>query len=338
MSALRSGHGTLLLERAPGVLAAASVVGKKEGAGALAGYFDRVETDASFGQKSWERAESAMLRECLRLACEKAGIAAQSLDAVLAGDLINQCAGSSYALRDCGAPFIGLYGACSTMAEALCLAAVIIDGGGAGKVAALTGSHFCTAERQFRFPLEYGALRTPSSQWTVTGAGALILSDAAPPPYVTCVTFGVPYDAGIKDTSDMGAAMAPAACSTLLAHFAATGREPDFYDAVITGDLGRRGSDILAELLEMNGLRLGGRHIDCGSLIYGGDRSVKSGGSGCGCSASVLAGYVLSRLRSGEWKRVLFAATGALMSGVTSQQGESIPGVCHAAALEMERD
>lgn len=337
MCAKRLGRQTLMIERAPGVLASAGVAGRKEGEGPLKRCFDYVCDDARFGEKSWEKAESVMLRRCFELACDKGGIAPSSLDLVLSGDLLNQCAGSAYALRDCGAPCIGLYGACSTMAEALCLAAVLIDGGAGEKVAALTSSHFCTAERQFRYPLEYGSVRTPSSQWTVTGAGAVILAASAPPPFVTHVTFGKMVDAGVTDTSDMGSAMAPAACDTLAAHFSETGRGPDYYDAVITGDLGRVGSDILHELLAMRGITLGARHLDCGVLIYDAERQgVCSGGSGCGCSASVLATYVLGNLRSGQWKRVLFAATGALMSPTTSLQGESIPGICHAAALETE--
>ena len=338
MCAERLGKQTFKIERAAGVLASASAVGKKEGEGPLKRCFDYISPDARFGEKSWEKAESAMLRKCLELACGKSGTSSESLDLILSGDLLNQCAGSAYALRDTGVPYLGLYGACSTMAESLCLAALIIDGGAAEKVAALTSSHFCTAERQFRYPLEYGSVRTPTSQWTVTGAGALILARGAPAPYVTRVTLGRILDAGITDTSNMGAAMAPAACSTLLAHFAETGRGPDYYEAIVTGDLGTTGSAILHELLAMDGVTLGAKHMDCGSVIYDLDRQqdVCSGGSGCGCSASVLAGYVLDNLRSGVWHRVLFAATGALMSPTTSLQGESIPGICHAAALETE--
>ncbi len=337
MCAKRLGGQTLSLERAPGILASASAVGKKEGEGPLKRSFDYISSDARFGEKSWEKAESTMLRRCFELACGKAGIAPSTLDFILSGDLLNQCAGSAYALRDAPAPYLGLYGACSTMSEALCLGALLIDAGAGEKVAALTSSHFCSAERQFRYPLEYGSVRTPTSQWTVTGAGALILALGAPPPYVTHVTPGRILDAGVTDTSNMGAVMAPAACDTLAAHFSDTGREPDYYDAVITGDLGRVGSEIFRELLSMRGITLGAKHVDCGAIIYDAERQgVCSGGSGCGCSASVLAGYILDNMHSGVWKRVLFAATGALMSPTTSLQGESIPGICHAAALEME--
>lgn len=338
MCAKRVGSATLMLEHAPGVLAGASVAGKKEGEGPLKRFFDYISPDARFGESSWEKAESAMLHQCFSIACDKAGITPSSLDFILSGDLLNQCAGSAYALRDSGAPYIGLYGACSTMSEAICLGSLLIDGGAGEKVAALTSSHFCSAERQFRYPLEYGSIRTPTSQWTATASGAVILARDAGAPYVTSVTIGRILDAGITDTSNMGAAMAMAACDTLTRHFEDTGRGVDYYDAVITGDLGRVGSDILHELLEMHGIALGARHIDCGAILFDAERQgVCSGGSGCGCSASVFSGYVLENLRCGVWKRVLFAATGALMSPTTSLQGESIPGVCHAAAFETER-
>ncbi len=338
MCAKRLGCATLRLGTAPGVLSSASVAGKKEGEGPLKRCFDYISSDAWFGEKSWEKAESAMLKKCFSLACGKASLSPGELDFILSGDLLNQCAGSAYALRDSGAPYLGLYGACSTMSEALCLAALLIDGGAGEKVAALTSSHFCSAERQFRYPLEYGSIRTPTSQWTVTAAGAVILSACAAGPYVTHVTVGRIVDAGVTDTSNMGAAMAPAACDTLTRHFEDTGRGPDYYDAVLTGDLGQVGSEILCELLAMRGVNLGARHVDCGSIIYDAPRQgVCSGGSGCGCGASVFAGYALDNLRSGVWRRVLFAATGALMSPTTSQQGESIPGICHAVAFETER-
>lgn len=338
MCAKRLGRATLELTRAPGVLASASVVGKKEGDGPLKRSFDCISEDAYFGERSWEKAESALLKKCFDLVCGKAGVAPGDLDYVLSGDLLNQCAGSAYALRDSGAPYLGLYGACSTMAEALALASILIDGGAGKKVTALTSSHFCSAERQFRFPLEYGSVRTPVSQWTVTGAGALILAGDAPAPYITRVTTGKIVDLGVTDASNMGAAMAPAACDTLERHFADTGRSPDYYDAIITGDLGITGGKILTELLSLDGISLGARYFDCGGMIYDAKRQgVCSGGSGCGCSASVLAGYVLDNIRSGGWKKVLFAATGALMSPTTSQQGESIPGICHAVAFETER-
>ena len=334
----RVGSQTLALDRPPSILVGASVAGKKEGQGPLRRSFDYISTDAYFGEASWEKAESAMLRLCFDLACDKAKTAPSELDFILSGDLLNQCAGSAYALRGLTPPYLGLYGACSTMAESLLLASLLIDGGCGKKVAALTSSHFCSAERQFRFPLEYGSVRTPTSQWTVTGAGTLILGDEGPGPYITHVTPGRIVDAGITDANNMGAAMAPAACDTLRAHFADTGRTPAYYDAIITGDLGLLGRDIVRELLGMEGLDLGAAYTDCGVLIYdSAAQGTCSGGSGCGCSASVLAGHILRCLREGVWGRVLFAATGALMSPTTTLQGESIPGICHALAIEKER-
>ena len=334
----RVGAQTLMLQIQPSILAGAAVAGKKEGEGPLGRSFDYICQDAYFGESSWEKAESAMLRRAFELACDKAGAAPSELDFILSWDLLNQCAGSAYALRDLSPPYFGLYGACSTMAESLLLGSLLLDGGCGKKVAALTSSHFCSAERQFRFPLEYGSVRTPTSQWTVTGAGALILADKGPGPYVTCVTPGRIVDAGITDSNNMGAAMAPAACDTLAAHFSDTGRAPSYYDAVITGDLGLLGRDIVRELMGMQGFDLGPAYTDCGVLIYdAAAQDAKAGGSGCGCSASVLAGHILRCLREGVWKRVLFAATGALMSPTTTLQGESIPGICHALALENVR-
>ena len=326
---------TLVLKNAPAVSAFASVVGQKEADGPLGRRFDAVETDARAGQDSWEKAESAMLRRAIDMAAERAGGAP---GCVLAGDLLNQCAGSAYAVRGVAAPFFGLYGACSTMAEALGLAALLVDGGYFESAAAATGSHFCSAERQFRYPLEYGGVRTPTAQWTVTGAGCVVLSREGAGPYVTRFTPGRIVDAGIKDMANMGAAMAPAAYDTLKRHFEQTGRGPDYYDVVLTGDLGRLGQEILRDLFAADGVDLGPNYMDCGVLIYDIERQdTHCGGSGCGCSASVLTGHFLRGMRDGLWRRVLFAATGALMSPTTAQQGESIPGICHAVAIESGR-
>ena len=326
---------TLVLKNAPAVSAFASVVGQKEADGPLGRRFDAVETDARAGQDSWEKAESAMLRRAIDMAAERAGGAP---GCVLAGDLLNQCAGSAYAVRGLAAPFFGLYGACSTMAEALGLAALLVDGGYFESAAAATGSHFCSAERQFRYPLEYGGVRTPTAQWTVTGAGCVVLSREGAGPYVTRFTPGRIVDAGIKDMANMGAAMAPAAYDTLKRHFEQTGRAPGYYDVVLTGDLGRLGQEILRDLFAADGVDLGPNYMDCGVLIYDIERQdTHCGGSGCGCSASVLTGHFLRGMRDGLWRRVLFAATGALMSPTTAQQGESIPAICHAVAIESGR-
>jgi stage V sporulation protein AD len=338
MAEKHRGAQTLRLSLQPSVLGSAAVAGKKEGQGPLKHTFDYISEDSRFGEKSWEKAESAMLRKCFSLACDKTGIAGASLNYIFSGDLLNQCAGSAFALRDTGVPYFGLYGACSTMAESLSLAAMAIDGGFADTAAALTSSHFCSAERQFRFPLEYGSVRTPTAQWTVTAAGAVLLGGAGPGPYVTHVTTGRITDAGITDANNMGAAMAPAAYDTLTAHFADTGRSPAYYDAIFTGDLGKLGQEILRELFARDGVDLGVRYMDCGVLMYDiRAQDTHSGGSGCGCSASVLAGHILKAMGQGVWSRVLFAATGALMSPTTALQGESIPGICHAVALERSR-
>ena len=326
---------TLVLKNAPAVSAFASVVGQKEADGPLGRRFDAVEPDARAGQDSWEKAESAMLRRAIDMAAERAGGAP---GCVLAGDLLNQCAGSAYAVRGVAAPFFGLYGACSTMAESLGLAALLVDGGYFESAAAATGSHFCSAERQFRYPLEYGGVRTPTAQWTVTGAGCVVLSREGAGPYVTRFTPGRIVDAGIKDMANMGAAMAPAAYDTLKRHFEQTGRAPGYYDVVLTGDLGRLGQEILRDLFAADGVDLGPNYMDCGVLIYDIERQdTHCGGSGCGCSASVLTGHFLRGMRDGLCRRVLFAATGALMSPTTAQQGESIPAICHAVAIESGR-
>ena len=331
------GKQSFLLPSAPAILSYAAVVGKKEGDGPLKNGFDVISDDSYFGEESWEKAESHMLRECFQLACDKAKLAPSSLDCLFAGDLLNQCVASSFAMRESGLPYFGVYGACSTMAESLALAAMTVDGGFARRVCALTGSHFCSAERQYRFPLEYGGQRTPSSQWTVTGAGALLLGQKGSKLRVKAVTPGRIVDAGVSDPANMGAAMTPAAYDTLRAHFADTGRTPEDYDAIFTGDLGALGHDLLVTLFAEDGVTLGATYMDCGVLIYDlAAQKVNAGGSGCGCSASVLCGHILPAMERGVLKRVLFAATGALMSPTSAMQGESIPGVCHAIVIERE--
>ena len=332
----RLGKQTVYLPSAPAVQGYAAVAGKKEGEGPLGKRFDLISEDSYFGESSWEKAESHMLRQCFELACDKAKLPPSELNYILAGDLLNQCVSSAFAMRQSNLPYLGLYGACSTMAEGLSLGALLMDGGYAQQVCALTGSHFCTAERQYRFPLEYGGQRTPSSQWTVTGSGAVVLGRRGRI-RVTHVTHGKIVDAGIKDPNNMGSAMAPAAFDTIRAHFRDTGRGPEDYGAIFTGDLGALGHDILQALFKADGLELGPRYMDCGVLIYDlATQEVNAGGSGCGCSAAVLAGHILRAMEDGVWQRVLFAATGALMSPTSAQQGESIPGICHALVLERE--
>ena len=338
MSGKKLGKQTVALAQPPSIVGRSNVVGKKEGEGPLASFFDYIAGEDTFGESTWEKAESAMQKRALAQALEKAGLAARELDWLFAGDLLNQCIGSSYAAREQNLPFFGLYGACSTMGEGLALASMVLDGGFGERAAAVASSHFCSAERQYRTPLEYGGQRTPTAQWTVTGAGAVILSREGNGPYITHVTPGRVVDKGIKDANNMGAAMAPAAWDTISAHLRDTGRSPSDYDLIVTGDLGELGSQLLLELLERDGIQLS-NHTDCGLLIFDQKRQdVHCGGSGCGCCASVLTGYLLTGLEQGKWKRILFCPTGALHSPTASCQGESIPGICHAIAISASKE
>lgn len=335
MTTKKMGRQTVALANPPSIAGHANVVGKKEGDGPLAGSFDHIEQDDTFGEKSWEKAESAMQKLALAAALDKAKQPASAMDYIFAGDLLNQCIGSGFAVRGQDIPFYGLYGACSTMGESLSLAALLIDGGFADTVAAMTSSHFCTAERQYRMPVPYGSQRSPTAQWTATAAGCTILRSSGSGPYITHVTCGKVVDKGITDANNMGAAMAPAAYDTLSAFFQDTGTRPDEYDLILTGDLGELGHRIVLDLFAQQGVELGNRYQDCGMLLYDRERQdMHAGASGCGCSASVLNGYLLTQLRRGKWKRILFAPTGALLSPTSSFQGESIPGVCHALCFQ----
>ena len=338
MGSKHIGRQTVRLSDPPQIAAFAAVGGKMEGEGPLAACFDYLSADSHFGAKSWESAESEMLRRCFEQLLSKAAIEAADLDYIFTGDLLNQCVGSDFALRNSGVPLFGLYGACSTMAESLSLAAMTMDGGFAQRVCAMTSSHFCSAERQFRMPLAYGSQRPPTAQWTATAAGALLLDSGEAGPFVTHVTTGKIVDAGIKDVANMGAAMAPAALETILTHLSDTCREPDYYDLIVTGDLGCVGHDILLDLALQSGWDLSGVSDDCGMMLYDREKQdVHAGGSGCGCSAGVLAGHLLPKFKTGELKRLLFCATGALMSPTTAMQGESVLGICHAVAIEAEK-
>ena len=332
----RIGRQTVALTQPPSFLSWAAVVGHKEGQGPLRDRFDRVVTDDTLGESTWEKSETALQKTALTLALEKATLSAEGLDCLFAGDLINQCAPSSFAARGLRVPYFGLYGACSTMGEALSLCAMVLDGGFGERGAVVTSSHFCTAERQYRTPLEYGGQRPPTAQWTVTGAGAAVLGRQGPGPYLTHLTTGVVTDKGITDTGNMGAAMAPAAFSTIQAHLKETGRDPAFYDLIITGDLGSLGKELLLDLFTGEGVRLTNLE-DCGCLIYDREaQDVHCGGSGCGCSASVLTGHLLRGMTEGIWKHILFCPTGALHSPGSAQQGESIPAICHALSISAE--
>ena len=331
------GRQTVALAAPPSVVSFANIGGKFEGNGPLADSFDELNEDSFFGQKTWEQGESVMQKRVLENALKKAGLESKQLDYILAGDLLNQCIGSSFALRDFGIPFYGLYGACSTMGESLALASLLIDGGFARRAAAMTSSHFCTAERQYRMPVPYGSQRTPTAQWTATAAGCTILAEKGQGPYVTHVICGRIVDKGITDSNNMGAAMAPAAYDTLSAFFRDTQTGPKDYDLILTGDLGELGHDIVRDFFRRDGIDLTDRYQDCGLLLYDREKQdMHAGASGCGCSAAVLNGYVLPGLRAGKWRRVLFAPTGALLSPTTSFQGESVPGICHAVCLSAE--
>ena len=282
----------------------------------------------------WEKAETLMQKKAIELALQKGGIQKEQIDFLFAGDLLNQCISSAYASRELQLPFFGLYGACSTMAESLCLAGMFVDTKLASRCLAVTSSHFCSAERQFRFPLEYGGQRTPTAQWTVTGPGACIVAGKDRPPYLRAATVGTVEDLGITDINNMGAAMAPAAAKTLCQFFNDTGAKPEDFDLILTGDLGFVGSRLFERLMQAQGCPIAGRHNDCGLMIY--DRlrqDVHAGGSGCGCAASVLCSFILPQIACQRLKNVLFMATGALMSPTSVQQGESIPGIAHLLHL-----
>lgn len=332
------GKQSFLFPRQPRILSYASVAGKKEGQGPLAATFDYTSADTKFGQKSWEKAETQMQTAAMRLALQKVGLTERDLDAAFVGDLLNQCVGSSFSMRSLGIPTFGLYGACSTMAEALILGGMAIGGGFRRRVLCLSSSHFASSERQYRFPLGYGGQRTPTAQWTVTGAGAVILGNDCDAPYLHAATVGTIVDEGIKDANNMGAAMAPAAYETIRAHFDDLSLAPEDYDLIVTGDLGQLGSQLVRDLFQMDGVTLGERYNDCGLMIFDTkQQDVHCGGSGCGCSASVLCGHLLNQMRSGKIKKLLFCGTGALLSPLSTQQGESIPSVCHAVSIFADR-
>ncbi len=332
----RVGKQTILFDKPVNIMATASIVGPKEADGPMAKYFDQCLDDEFWGEKSWEKAESKIIKETVNMAISKSGIPSEQIDFCFAGDLLNQCISSSFGLRELNIPFFGVFGACSTFVEGMCLGSVFIEGGGAQNVLCATSSHFCSAEKQFRFPLELGNQRPPSSQWTVTGSGATVLTKDGEGPYITCITPGKINDMGIKDANNMGAAMAPAALDTLIAHLVDTGRKPSYYDAIITGDLGYIGKDILIDLAQKRGYNIKSNYNDCGVMMFDKDaQDTHSGGSGCACIGTIFSGYFYRMLKEKKYKRILLIATGALMNSTSSQQGESIPGIAHAVAIEI---
>ncbi|MCI5605534.1 MAG: stage V sporulation protein AD [Clostridia bacterium] len=330
----RLGKQTVCFGEPPVILETAAIVGEKEGQGPLAECFDDILTDDQWGEKTWEKAESKLQRETALLALKKAKLTTDDINYVFAGDLLNQCAGTHYGLRDLKIPFFGVYGACSTMTESMSLGSMIIGGGMADYAMCVTSSHFCSAEKQYRFPLEYGGQRTPSAQWTVTGAGCAILAKNGDGPKITHITTGKIIDMGINDANNMGAAMAPAAIDTLSQHFTDTGFRPEEYDLILTGDLGTVGSDILCELMHDEGYDITELHNDCGKMIFNiEEQDVHAGGSGCGCCGSVFCGHIFNELKKGTYDKILLMATGALMNPSAIQQGETIPSIAHAVTI-----
>ena len=330
------GKQTIKFDNPPTILEAASVVGPKEAQGPLAKYFDTLLEDEFWGEKSWEKAESKIIKHTAELVINKSGLPADKIDYCLAGDLLNQCISSSFGLREINIPYFGIFGACSTFAEGMILGSILAESGAAENVLSAVSSHFCSAEKQFRFPLELGNQRPPSSQWTVTGSGAIIISKCGNGPFITCATPGKIVDKGIKDANNMGAAMAPSVVDTLLAHFKDTDRNPSYYDAILTGDLGHIGKEIVIELLQTYGYNIKSNYNDCGVLIFDKEKQdTHSGGSGCACSATVFSGYLFKMLKDKKYKRILLIATGALTNSTTAQQGESIPGIAHAVSVEI---
>lgn len=339
MAMKRVGSQTVKLENPPSIIGSYSIVGPKEGEGPLKDYFDLILEEDLWGTESWEKAESKIQEECIKGAINQAGLSPKDIDYLISGDLLNQIVASGYSARQLAIPFFGLYGACSTMTQSLSLGAMLMDGGFADKIVCATSSHFSTAERQFRFPLEYGNQRKMSAQWTVTGAGATLISPSGPGPYIKYITTGKIIDPGIKDAANMGAAMAPAAMDTLINHFKDTGRDPSYYDLIISGDLGYVGKDIVIDMMKKEGYDLSKNYTDCGVEIFDQiEQDTHAGGSGCGCSGSVFNGYILKEMKKGNFNKILIMSTGALHSTLITQQGESIPGIAHAVAVENKRE
>ncbi len=325
---------TIFYQNPPKIIGAYSIVGPNEGKGPFQGSFDEIMPTYEWGEKSYEKTECKMHKLAIKGAIKKAKVDENDIGAILGGDLLNQIVSTSYSAREFSSVFLGLYSACSTYAEALIIGSLLISGGYLNNVVCSTSSHFSSAERQYRFPLELGTPRTPLSQWTVTASGSLVLSNVGEGPRVTCATLGRIIDYGVSDTNNMGAAMAPSAVHTFLRHVAETGRDPSYYDYIITGDLGKYGSELFRTLCKEEGLQIGSNYFDCGAEIFGDDKKRNQGGSGAGCGASVFNGFVYKKMLKGEIKRVLFMPTGALMSKDSSLQGETIPAITQAVAIE----
>lgn len=329
------GSSSIQFDKAPHIISAASIVGKKEGEGPLGKFFDLVGDDPMFGEDNWEKAESTLQKEAAQMALGKAGLLPTQIRYLFAGDLLGQLIATSFGVMDMNIPMFGLYGACSTCGESLSLGAMAVAAGYGEYVLALTSSHFASAEKQFRFPLEYGNQRPLAATWTVTGSGAFVLAPKGGKARITGVTTGKVVDFGVKDSMNMGACMAPAACDTIYQNFMDFNRQPEDYDKIITGDLGYVGQQILIDLLKEKGFDISKVHTDCGIEIFDQQtQDTHSGGSGCGCSAVTLAAMVLPKIEKGSWKRVLFVPTGALLSTVSFNEGQSVPGIAHGVVIE----
>jgi stage V sporulation protein AD len=335
---ISQGKRTWVFPEPPVIIATGTVVGPDEGEGPLASEFDLVHPDLEMGQPSWEKSERLLLEQASDIALQHANISKDQLNFFVGGDLMNQIISNSFAARTLGAPYLGVFGACSTSMESLAVSALIVASGAGEYVMAGTCSHNCTAEKQFRYPTEYGSQKPPTAQYTVTGAGACIISREGKGPVITAATIGKIMDLGIKDPFNMGAAMAPAAVDTIQGHLQETGRNPGYYDMIVTGDLASVGHPIASEMLQRNGVPMKQtKFLDCGLMIYDVEKQkVQAGGSGCACSAVVTFGHLLKRIQSGELRRILVVATGALLSPLSYQQGESIPCVAHAVAIEAQ--
>ena len=330
----KQGSQTLIFSNPPFITATAAIVGPKEGEGLLGEFFDRVMTDNLDGHDSWEKCESAMMEWAIKKAVEKEAATMEDIDIILAGDLLNQLMSTHFAMRSLGRPFLGLYGACSTMAQSMLVASTLLDGGFAMKIAVAASSHNSAAERQYRFPTEMGVQRPMVAQWTVTGSGGAVLSTTGTGPRVAAATTGKVVDMGLKDPNALGPAMAPAAADTIWQHFQDTGRQPDYYDMIYTGDLGSVGKELTIQLLQEKGLDISSNYEDCGCMIYRDDQDTHAGASGCASSGTVFCGYLYKLLRSQKLRKILLTGTGSLHSPTSYQQKESIPCIAHAVAIE----
>ena len=335
----KMGRACFKMSNPPSITTFSAVGGKKENEGPLGKFFDKINDDPYFSTDTYEQGESQLQKQAVRLALEKGKLKNDDIDFIFGGDLLNQCVGTTFGIMEYNIPFLGIYGACSTMSEGLLLSSLCVDNKIGERVLAVTSSHYCTAERQYRMPVDYGGQRAPTSQWTATASGCLVVENSGNPPFVRGVCIGKIVDLNVTDANNMGAAMAPAAADTVKRFLDAFEMKPDDFDYIVTGDLGKVGSSLFCELLEKENINVYKKHTDCGLMLYDfSDNDVNSGASGCGCAASVLCGYFLPKLKSGELKNILFCATGALLSTTINQQGQPIPSISHGVWISNEKN